>query len=166
MPAVILVIKEVYDDYGFPWEPEGYHRDLYDIEGYYDRQGDQFFLAEIDGQPVGTVAVEFFDPILAPDGAATFEKDGYVRVAGTDCSLERLYVVKGARNAGVGTALVKLAMEIARADGRTNMELWSDKKLVEAHRLYKRLGARVVGERICDDPDLSPEWGLLLPLQP
>lgn len=44
------------------------------------------------------------------------------------------------------------------------MEIWSDKRFVEAHRLYQRLGAFVVADRICSDPDNSPEWGLLLPL--
>jgi hypothetical protein len=42
------------------------------------------------------------------------------------------------------------------------MELWSDKRFEDAHRLYQKLGARVVGERICHDPDQSPEWGLAI----
>jgi hypothetical protein len=44
------------------------------------------------------------------------------------------------------------------------MEMWSDKRFEDAHRLYQKLGAEVVGERICHDPDQSPEWGLLLPV--
>ena len=34
----------------------------------------------------------------------------------------------------------------------------------DAHGLYRREGARVVGERVHDDPDSSHEWGLVLDL--
>jgi GNAT superfamily N-acetyltransferase len=163
IPEVVRVIKAVYDEFGFPWEPEGYHRDLYDLERFYDAVGDAFFLAERDGVAVGTAAVEFFPRVAGAVGGVA-ERDGYVRVAGADCSLERLYVVQEARRGGVGSALVLHVMEAARQGGGTVMELWSDKKFGDAHRLYGRYGAVVVGERLCDDPDLSPEWGLALPL--
>jgi hypothetical protein len=45
------------------------------------------------------------------------------------------------------------------------MELWSDKRFGPAHRLYGQFGAEVVGDRICDDPDKSPEWGLRIDLR-
>jgi hypothetical protein len=44
------------------------------------------------------------------------------------------------------------------------MEIWSDKKLLDGHRLYEKVGAVLVGERLCHDPDQSPEWGLVLDL--
>jgi hypothetical protein len=44
------------------------------------------------------------------------------------------------------------------------MEIWSDKLLADAHRLYQRHGAEVVAERVHDDPDASAEWGLVLEL--
>jgi putative acetyltransferase len=160
---VIRVIKAVYDEFGFPWYPDGYHRDLYDLEAHYDAVGDRFFLAEVDGVAVGTVAVEYFSRIPGPPGGV-IEDDGYVRVCGADCSLERLYVVPEARRGGVGGALIRRVMDEARAASRDTMELWSDKKFGDAHRLYGRFGAIVVGERLCDDPEQSPEWGLLLPL--
>lgn len=161
--AVVYVIRAVYDEYGFPWEPEGYHADLYDLDGHYARAGHVFFVAEIDGQPVGTAALALHDPIPLPEGSCALV-EGFVRVGGTDCSLERLYVHPDARRKGVGQALLTRVMDEARARGRRSMELWSDKKFFDAHRLYERLGARVVGERLCHDPDQSPEWGLILPL--
>ena len=87
-----------------------------------------------------------------------------IRVTGADCSLERLYVVPEARKGGVGGALIDHVMQAAREGGGTGMELWSDKRFGDAHRLYGRYGAEVVGERLCDDAEQSPEWGLLLPL--
>jgi hypothetical protein len=46
------------------------------------------------------------------------------------------------------------------------LEIWSDKLFKEAHQLYEKLGAQCIGDRICPDPDQSPEWGYLLPLNP
>lgn len=153
--AVVRVIKTVYDEYGFPWYPEGYHKDLYDLDGHYRDQGDAFYIAELDGEPVGTAALEHFDRVA---------DDAPRRVGGADCSVERLYVVPEARREGVASALMRRVIEDARAAGRTRMEIWSDKRFEGAHRLYERLGAAVVAERLCDDPEESPEWGLALDL--
>ena len=161
--AVVNVIRSVYDEYHFAWDPAGYHADLYDIEAYYEALGDTFYVAELDGQVIGTVAIERFDPIPGELGGLR-EVDGYIRVQGCDCSLERLYVHANARRVGAGRAMTQFIVDIAKSEGRTAMELWSDKKFVDAHRLYQRFGAKVVGERICDDPDESPEWGLMIEL--
>ncbi|MGV3615304.1 MAG: GNAT family N-acetyltransferase [Fimbriimonas sp.] len=159
----VRIIKTVFDEYNFEWEADGYHADLYDLEAHYDRLGDAFFLAELDGVAVGTAAVEFF-PRIPGEVGETVLYDGYVRVSGADCSLERLYVVPEARRGGVGAGLVLHVMEAGRAGGGTVMELWSDKRFGDAHRLYGRFDAKVVGERLCDDAERSPEWGLALPL--
>lgn len=55
-------------------------------------------------------------------------------------------------------------IEEARRRGHRQLEIWSDKRFEDAHRLYRRYGARVVGERVHDDPDSSEEWGLLIDL--
>ena len=155
--AVVRVIRGVYDDYGFSWDPETYHQDLYDLERFYWDGGDGFYVAEAAGVVVGTVALELFEP-----GSLTLS--GLARLEGCDCSIERLYVDKGGRNLGVGSSLFQFVLEELRGRGRTQMEIWSDKRFTEAHRLYERFGAKVVAERICDDPDESPEWGLVLTL--
>jgi putative acetyltransferase len=87
-----------------------------------------------------------------------------LRLCGCDCALERFYVHPDARRRGAGSALIAQALAECRARGRRLMEIWSDKRFGDAHRLYQRLGARPVGERICHDPDQSPEWGLILAL--
>lgn len=159
-PEVVRVIKAVYDEYGFTWEPERYHADLYDIERFY-ASPDEFFVAEDPGgQVLGTVALEIF-PSIPGDPGATTEFEGVVRCAGADCSLERLYVDPAARRQGVGRALSEHVHRLAIQRGRGLMELWSDKRFIDAHRLYESMGATVIGERICDDPDVSPEWGLI-----
>ncbi|MDX2064521.1 MAG: GNAT family N-acetyltransferase [Fimbriimonadaceae bacterium] len=154
----VHVIKAVYDEFGFGWFPEGYHRDLYALDASYWETGDEFYLAYLDGAPVGTVAVEFFPAI--PEGVT----EPLVRIAGCDCSLERLYVLASARGMGLGRLLTEFAMRRASERGATRMEIWSDVQFEAAHRLYERLGAVQVAERLCDDPAQSPEYGLVLAL--
>ena len=130
------VVRAVYDEYGFTWDELGYHSDLRDVEAAYSA----FFVAELDGRVVGTAG-------LCAAG-----------------SLERLYVLPEARGAGAGSALLAAVADEARRRGHKRLEIWSDKRFEDAHRLYQRHGARVVGERVHDDPDSSHEWGLVLDL--
>ena len=154
--SIVRVIKAVYDEYSFEWDPEGYHADLYDLEGFYFAHGDRFYVAEIDGVIQGTGALETFPP--HPEGFA----DPLPRIEGCDCSIERVYVHPDARRRGLGRAITLRVIEDARTAGRSKMEIWSDKRFTEAHLLYQNMGAKVVAERICDDPEESPEWGLAL----
>ena len=134
--AAAAVVKAVYDEYGFTWDELGYHADLRDVEASYAA----FFVAEADGRIVGTAG-------LSAQG-----------------SLERFYVLSEARGAGVGSALLGAVVGEARRRGQARLEIWSDKRFEDAHRLYRRHGARVVAERVHDDPDSSREWGLVLEL--
>jgi len=161
--GVIDVIRAVFDEYSFTWDEGDYHADLYDLDRFYAAQGDDFFVAELDGRIIGTVALERFDTIVGPAGELRLI-DGFIRVQGCDCSLERLYVHPNARRMGLGHQLTAHIVSLAKSEGRRAIELWSDKKFVDAHRLYGRFGAKVVGERICHDPDQSPEWGLMIEL--
>ena len=134
--AAAAVVRAVYDEYGFTWDADDYHADLLDVEAAYAA----FYVAESDGRIVGT---------------AGLSREG---------SLERFYVLPQARGAGAGTALLAAVADEARRLGHTQLEIWSDKRFEGAHRLYTRNGARVVGERVHDDPDSSHEWGLVLDL--
>jgi len=135
-PAAAAVVRAVYDEFGFTWDEAGYHADLLDVEASYAA----FFVAELEGRIVGTA--------------------GLTRRG----SLERLYVLPEARGSGAGSALLKAVAGEARRRGHDRLEIWSDKRFADAHRLYQRHGARVVGERVHDDPDASHEWGLVLDL--
>ncbi len=135
-PAVAAVVRAVYDELGFTWDGDGYHADLRDVEVSYAA----FFVAELDGEIVGTAG-------LTERG-----------------SLERLYLLPSARGAGTGSLLLTAVAEEAREQGHRRLDIWTDKRLVNAHRLYERFGARRSGERINDDPDRSAEWGYTLAL--
>jgi putative acetyltransferase len=134
--AAAAIVRAVYEEYGFTWDEAGYHADLRDVEASYAA----FFVAEHDGRMVGTAG-------LTSHG-----------------SLERLYVLAKARGSGAGSALLAAVVAEARRRGHGQLEIWSDKRFADAHRLDERHGARVVGERVHDDPDQSDEWGLVLDL--
>jgi putative acetyltransferase len=134
--AARSVVRAVFDEHGFTWDEHGYHADLHDVEASYVA----FWVAEADGRVVGTAG-------LTDRG-----------------SLERLYVLPEARGTGTGSALLRTVADEARRRGHARLEIWSDKRFLDAHRLYERHGARVVGERVHDDPDSSHEWGLVLDL--
>ena len=159
-PTIVHIIKSVYDEYGFSWDAEGYNADLYAIEENY---GENFWIAEVDGSPIGCVGLDLFPTIPGTTGELT-EFEGALRIAGSDCELCRLYVLPEGRGKKIGRSLYETTIETAKALGSSQMEIWSDKKLVEAHKLYQKTGARAVGDRICDDPDESPEWGFCLTL--
>jgi putative acetyltransferase len=158
---VVSTIRAVYDEYCFTWDSEDYHADLYDVEKHYDQEGHFFWVGEIDGRIVGTVALERFEPVPGDLGLLTLY-DGEHRIAGCDCALQRLYVHPEARRTGMGTELFLTTIRAAKELGAKAMEIWSDKRFENAHRLYERHGAKVVADRICHDPDQSPEWGLIL----
>jgi GNAT superfamily N-acetyltransferase len=136
--AVIAVVRRVHDEYGFTWDAAGYHRDLYDIQRYYLDGGGQFWMLLDDEQVVGC---------------------GGVTMHGQECELHRLYLLREYRGRQLGRRLLELAMDFGRSKGCRRMIAWSDVKLPDAHRLYRKLGFVQEGERICDDPDKSREYG-------
>jgi GNAT superfamily N-acetyltransferase len=132
--AAAAVVQTVYAELDLTWDAGGYHADLKDVQASYPA----FFVAELDGTIVGTAA-------LSDHG-----------------SLERLYVLPSARGHGLGAELVRAVVEEARVRGFARLEIWTDKLLADAHRLYERLGAYRDGERVNDDPDASHEWRYVL----
>lgn len=136
-----LVVEDVYREFRFIWEPGGYHADVLHPEVAYPPPDAFFDVAVLGGEVVGTVG-----------GTA---KQGVAELA-------RLYLYDRCRGRGIGHALLERFLAWARARGCTRAILWSDKRFADAHRLYARAGFRVMAERICDDPDKSPEWGMTL----
>ena len=163
--GIIGAIRAVYDEYGFPWYPEGYHRDLYDFQSYYLDRGIPFWVAMVQGGVRGAAALmrhPFIPPASSDEGVVPV--NGERRVAGTDASLERVYVHPSARRLGLARRMNEAAIAFARAEGVRGIEIWSDKRFEAAHALYQGLGAILVGERLCHDPEQSPEWGFRLDL--
>src|SRR5665213_339338 len=102
--GVVETVRSVYVEYGFTWEEDGYHADLYNLGDYYLANGHRFAVAEGAEGVVGTIALEFFKVIPGKSGEIVVH-EGKLRVAGTDCALNRLYVSLSARRRGLATEL-------------------------------------------------------------
>jgi GNAT superfamily N-acetyltransferase len=164
VPRVVEAVRLVYEEYGFTWDPEGYHADLYRAHEEYGPPSAAFWVAERDGQIVGCMGMRRFPRLAGDVGEIVLDAAGARRAGGCDGELVRLYVRPEWRRRGFGRALTLTGIEWARANGVAAIELWSDKRFDKARALYLSLGARIVGERICHDPDASPEWGMVIPL--
>lgn len=58
--------------------------------------------------------------------------------------LRMLYVEPEARGLGIGTLLVKQAVEFARANGYSRMRLWTQENLASARKIYSAQGFQMV----------------------
>lgn len=164
VPGVVEAVRLVYEEYGFTWEPDGYHADLFRAHKEYGPPYGAFWVAEVDGHVVGCMGMVQIEPLPGATGEIVLDEDGVRRVAGCDAELVRLYVRPDRRRLGLGRSLTMTGLDWAKSRGLRAIEMWSDKRFDKAHALYLALGARIVGDRVCDDPDESPEWGLLLAL--
>lgn len=158
-----FVIQTVYAEYGWPWEPDAYHRDLMAFGDHYLNDTTDFFVSEVEGLVVGCGGLVCFDPIEGEMGTLV-ERDGMLRIAGTDCDIVRLYLLAEYRGRGIGKGLNNAILSAAKQRKRAAVEIWSDKRLHEAHQMYQKAGAIPVGDRLCDDIEQSPEWGFYLPV--
>jgi ribosomal protein S18 acetylase RimI-like enzyme len=78
----------------------------------------------------------------APDGFAQIRYRPWVYSAGPQAHayLEELYVVPSLRGRGIGTALLGAAMDMARSEGATHMELGTSEDDAAARALYESAG--------------------------
>jgi DNA-binding MarR family transcriptional regulator/GNAT superfamily N-acetyltransferase len=111
----------------------------------YDATREHCWIAEIDGEPVGSIFL-----VNGSNGV------GKIRL---------LLVDKKARGLGVGRALVEQCIRFAREAGYHSMVLWTQSILVAARDIYQRAGFRLTAEEKHDDfgVDLTGEtWEMKL----
>ena len=75
-----------------------------------------------------------------PDGLAVLRFRPAIWAETIECYLAELYVVPERRGQGLGRALMEEAMEVARAEGATYMDLGTSEDDVAARALYESLG--------------------------
>ena len=77
-----------------------------------------------------------------PDGFAQLRYRPWVYSAGPNAHsyLEELYVVPSLRGQGIGRALLGAAMDAARNEGATHMELGTSENDIAARALYESAG--------------------------
>jgi GNAT superfamily N-acetyltransferase len=89
---------------------------------------------------VSTGAAREPEPVGGPEPAGPPEPS-------SAAELKSLYVAAPARRRGYGARLVGQVEQWAREQGMRRVELWSDTRFADAHRLYERLGYVRTGRR-------------------
>jgi putative acetyltransferase len=143
--AVRRLIVEVLAEFGFTAEICGVDRDLAEVVERYGGAGEDgapiagFWVAEIDGAVVGTVAIR--------------PKEGRT------CELKRLYLRPDQRGTGLGQRLYDHAESFARGAAYERVWLDSSRRFARAHRLYQRNGF-VLLESLDNDweDDVYEKW--------
>lgn len=103
------------------------------------------------------------DRVVACVGMAPTTVDG-----APGAELKRLYVAASHRRRGLGRALVALVESHAqRVHAARAVELWSDTRFTDAHRLYQRCGYAATGQtRHLHDPSDTTEYRFVHRLAP
>ena len=131
--AVTELVRTAWSE--FPGKELLIDRDAPDLvapAASYAAQGGAFWVVERKGRIVASIA-------LQPAGPATVE-------------LRRFYVARDMRRSGLGAALYRLFEDAAIESGAERVELWTDIRMEDAHRLYERVGfARAAETRRCDE---------------
>lgn len=145
--AVITLVAAAYAEYpGCVLDLPGVDADLPELADRLRAAGGRGWVVTDDDQVVACVG-------LAPVPRRDDDR-------GTRIELKRLYVAATHRRRGVGRALVELVEDHAIRDhDAVAVELWSDTRFVDAHRLYERCGyARTGRTRQLHDPSETTEY--------
>lgn len=144
-PAVIALVERAYAEYpGCVLDLPGVDADLPELAEAWRDAGGCGWVVEDGAEVVACVG-------LVPVGDDE---------QGPRVELKRLYVAGTHRRRGLGRALVELVERHAVDDHRArSVELWSDTRFVDAHRLYERCGYRHTGRtRDLHDPSATTEY--------
>jgi GNAT superfamily N-acetyltransferase len=96
-------------------------------------------LAAIEADPNQRLLVAEYEGRLAGTLQLTFIP-GIARLGETRCLIEAVHIAPDLRSRGLGSQMIRWAIEEARARGCGLVQLTSNKKRVDAHRFYQRLG--------------------------
>lgn len=117
---LVEMISTVLAEYKMSLDFQGPDKDLEDLQGIYFNNKGVFFVAELAGKIIGSVAVSKID--------------------NERCELRKLYVSKEHRGKSIGKMLFDKAVDFALSNGYKKMELEVSQKHQEAISLYKKAG--------------------------
>lgn len=129
---------------------EGIDADLLHPETAFAAAGGRFWVAEAQGEGkrriVGSIGYGLKD-----DGATV--------------ELKKLYVNSNIRRLGLASRLYRKVYKAAVAEGAKTIDLWSDRRFVEAHAFYLSKGFAQLDEtRFLNDPSDTTEYHFALTL--
>jgi len=123
------MISTVLAEFQMSLDFTGPDKDIEDLKNVYIKNGEVFFVVELDGIIIGSVGVSKIDD----------EK----------CRLCKLYVLREHRRQGLGRMILETAIDFASSNGYRKMELEVSEKHKDVIRLYKKLGFAKTGIRSC-----------------
>lgn len=145
--ALIALVGAVYAEYpGCVLDLPGVDADLATPRRHIDaKRGDLWVVEDAGGEVVACCG---WAPTTVEDRPAV--------------ELKRLYVSPRMRRNGLGAWLSTQVERVARERGAGWIELWSDTRFADAHRLYERLGfVRQPETRDLHDPSDTTEYRFL-----
>jgi putative acetyltransferase len=143
VPGILALIGGIFGEYDCVLDAENEDTHLLNPGEYFRSRGGEFWVVETDTKIVATVGFTVHDHLA---------------------ELKSLYVDPGLRRQGWGERLTQLVVDNARAQDCGRLELWSDTRFTNAHKLYRRMGFQPMGERDLHDSNNSREFGFFLPL--
>ncbi|PLW75035.1 GNAT family N-acetyltransferase [Cohaesibacter celericrescens] len=115
------LIAGVFADYDHCFFDDDEFPELKHPASYYAAMGGQMWVAEQDGNIVGSLAIgETLD-------SGIFE-------------LHKVYVAKEARGQGLAWSMYNLATDLVDSRQGTCIKLWTDTRFVEGHQFYDKIG--------------------------
>lgn len=119
---LIDLIERCYAEYeGCVLDVDSEAPELREIATYHAEHGGRFWVAKSSGQ------------LVACAGLVTGSEPDVME-------MKKVYVAREARQVGLGARLCSLVEAEAMSRRATAIELWSDSRFLDAHRLYERRG--------------------------
>lgn len=144
VPGILALIGGIFREYDCVLDAVNEDIHLLKPGEYFRSREGEFWVVEEDSKIVATVGFTVRDAVA---------------------ELKSLYVHPDLRRQGWGERLTQLVLEHARAQNCDRLELWSDTRFTNAHKLYRRMGFQLMGERDLHDSNNSREFGFFLPLE-
>ncbi len=139
--AVIHLVEEAYGEYeGCVLLVEEEEPALLAPATAFKKAGGAFWVVELDTHVIACIGV------VATDRPELWE-------------LRKLYVLRAARKAGLGKILCHRVEDWVLGKGGEAVELFTDTRFTDAHRLYERMGYRRQPDtRVLDDASHTEEF--------
>lgn len=119
-----VLFREYAESLPFDLDFQDFHEELAHIDTHYAPPRGRLYIALVDGQPAGCVALRYFE-----DGV---------------CEMKRLYVRPAFRGRAVGRQLAETIIEAAREIGYDCMRLDTVPAMKAANALYAELGFKPI----------------------
>jgi putative acetyltransferase len=139
VPQITKLIGDIWAEYDCILDTQGDDMYLLAPDAYFHSKDGEFWVAAESNEIIATVGVLMSD--------------------GKTAELKSLYVREDFRRQKLGENLIKLAVKSASMKSRSEIILWSDTRFTNAHRLYEKLGFKLLGKRELKDINKSIELG-------